>query len=240
MIRYPKIKSDMPRACLISNLSHLTTVTSRKKQSHSMSSSATIRILSLVGSLGLPISAALTLLPPQAAHAQTPTLPEDTTSPDDLAVPNDLRPLTPEAASLLSIQGGQRLMSEASTAVSSQNYVLAAQKLQEARQIFNQISNFYQELASSFSGIDNRITDGHRRQALETAQMRDQATYQLALVHRAQNQPELAVPLLIQIIRSQQPTRELGQRAYQQLFELGFVESPYPRPRGESTSTAPR
>jgi thioredoxin-like negative regulator of GroEL len=120
-------------------------------------------------------------------------------------------------------------MTEADNAVSAQNYPLAVKKLQDARQVFNQLSNFYQDLASGFSGIDNRVSDSQRRKALETAQMRDQATYQLALAHRAQNQPELAVPLLIQIIRSQQPTRDLGKKAYQQLFELGFVDTPYPR-----------
>ncbi|NES66576.1 MAG: hypothetical protein F6K24_15610, partial [Okeania sp. SIO2D1] len=84
-----------------------------------------------------------------------------------------------------------------------------------------------------FSGIDNRLADDQRTKALDTAQMRDQATYQLALVHRAQNQPELAVPLLVQIISSQQPTRDLGKKAYQQLLELGFVDIPYPRSSGE-------
>ncbi len=153
-------------------------------------------------------------------------------SPDD---PSIVRPMSQDA-SLLSMQGGQRLLEEASRAVSAQNYALAAKKLQEARQVFNQLSNFYQELAGSFSGIDNRIADGHRRKALEAAQMRDESTYQLALVHRAQNQPELAVPLLVQIIRSQQPTRELGQKAYQQLFEMGFVDSPFPR-TGQSNSS---
>ena len=65
--------------------------------------------------------------------------------------------------------------------------------------------------------------------------MRDEATYRLALVHRAQNKPELAVPLLIQIIRSQQPTRDLGKKAYQQLLELGFVDSPFPLACQQST-----
>ncbi len=120
-------------------------------------------------------------------------------------------------------------MTEAGAAVSAQNYDLAVKKLQEARQVFNQLSNFYQDLAGSFTGIDNRIADTQRRKALETAQMRDDATYQLALVHRAQNQPELAVPLLVQIVRSQQPTRDLGKKAYQQLLELGFVETPFQR-----------
>jgi hypothetical protein len=221
-----------------------------------MSLSETVRCFSLTCLLSLS-AAALTWVCPIAAQAQSLDLPEDETlqqpsdastdiAPTDIAPtdippavpPDDLRPLA-QTSSVLSIQGGQRLMTEASNAVAAQDYALAARKLQEARQVFNQLSNFYQQLAASFSGIDNRITDRQRQQALETAQMRDQATYQLALVHRAQNQPELAVPLLIQIIRSQQPTRDLGQQAYRQLFELGFVDSPYPRGQDEPTSTAP-
>lgn len=153
--------------------------------------------------------------------------------------PSEMRPLNLNN-SFLSIEGGKRLMEEASNAVSQENYTEAVSKLQEARQVFNQLSNFYQQLATSFSGIDNRIADQHRNLARETAQMRDDATYQLALVHRAQNQPELAVPLLIQIVRSQAPTRELGQKAYQQLLELGFVDEPFPdaNPGEQPTSSS--
>jgi hypothetical protein len=162
--------------------------------------------------------------------------PVDPVNPDNI---EDLRPLSQDG-SLLSMRSGQRLIEEAATAVAAQNYTLAISKLQDARQLFNQLSNFYQELYSSFNPIDNRIADVQRRQALESAQMRDEATYQLALVHRARNQPDLAVPLLIQIVRSQNPTRDLGQRAYRQLFELGFVDTPYPRNQEPApTSTAP-
>lgn len=177
--------------------------------------------------------AAFTLLQPLQVQAQQPSGPENQPqvepADDDPTDPNNLRPLTQDS-SLLSVQGGQRLMTEASSAISDQNYALATQKLQESRQIFNQLSNFYQQLGSSFAGIDIRLAESHRTKAVETAQMRDEATYRLALVHRAQNKPELAVPLLIQIIRSQQPTRDLGKKAYQQLLELGFVDAPYPRP----------
>jgi hypothetical protein len=205
-----------------------------------MVSSGTVRRLGFTCLVSLPFTAALALLPPAQAQNADPVLPEGADEmQQDLTDPNDLRPLTQDS-SLLSLQGGQRLMAEASGAVDAQNYTLAATKLQEARQVFNQLSNFYQQLSTSFSGIDNRIFDAQRQKALETAEMRDEATYQLALVHRAQNQPELAVPLLIQIIRSQNPTRDLGKRAYQQLFELGFVDSPYPRPRdSQPTSSSP-
>lgn len=195
--------------------------------------SGLVRSLALAGLLSLS-TAAFTALSAQSAGAQSLSTPEDLTQPNL----EDLRPLAQDG-SILSMRGGQRLITEAGNAAASQNYDLAVSKLQEARQVFNQLSNFYQELAASFSGIDNRIADVQRRQALDAAQLRDQATYQLALVHRAQNKPELAVPLLVQIIRSQQPTRELGQQAYRQLFELGFVDSPYPRSQAEPTSSAP-
>ncbi|MGF1493785.1 MAG: hypothetical protein ACFBSC_15285 [Microcoleaceae cyanobacterium] len=194
-------------------------------------------------SIGLSVflssSVAVYLSSWQPALAQTSetdglTLP-DAPSPEDSSgqgvqpvAPGDLRPLNLDS-SFLSIEGGQRLIDEASDAVATEDYTAAIDKLQEARQVFNQLSNFYQQLAASFSGIDNQIADQNRTQARETAQMRDNATYQLALVHRAQSKPELAVPLLIQVIRSQAPTRDLGQKAYQQLLELGFVTDPFPR-----------
>ncbi|TAF09617.1 MAG: hypothetical protein EAZ77_04810 [Nostocales cyanobacterium] len=174
--------------------------------------------LSLIAILGLisPVQAQVIQLPNSNNQAQ----------PIDGNEPNTLRP-TGQSNSLLSMEGGNRLMKDAEQAVSGQNYSLAAKKLQEARQVYNDLSKFYQDLNSSFSGIDLRISDSQRKKALETAQKRDEATYQLALAHRALNQPELAVPLFIQIIKSQNPTRELGKKAYQQLFELGFVDIPY-------------
>jgi hypothetical protein len=197
------------------------------------------RSLSFVGLLSLS-AAAFTVFRAPIVQAQTPQ--PATTAPADpgSANPNSNQDLRPLGNGILSTQGGQRLMQEASSAVSAQNYPVAVQKLQEAREVFNQISNFYQDLAASFSGIDTRIADGQRQQAIATAQMRDEATYQLALVHRAENKPELSVPLLVQIIRSQNPTRELGQKAYQQLYELGFVDAPYPRTDAPATPSAPR
>lgn len=203
-----------------------------------MVTSGIIRRLSFTCLVLFPLTATLGLLPPAQAQNPVPALPEGAErTPPDLTDPDNVRPLNVDS-SILSLQGGQRLMTEASNAINTQNYALAAKKLQEARQVFNQLSTFYLQLSSSFSGIDNQIYESHRKQALDTAEMRDEATYQLALVHRAENQPELAVPLLIQIIRSQNPTRELGKKAYQQLFELGFVNTPYPKPRGSNSSSS--
>lgn len=135
-----------------------------------------------------------------------------------------------QATSPIGIAAGQALMGEAESAISSQNYTLAASKLVEARKALNDVSTYYQNISGVFVGVDSRVTSNLRDLALEAAQVRDQASYQLAVVYRAQSRPDLAVPLLVEVVGSQQPTRPLGQQAYQQLYELGFVGVPYDAP----------
>lgn len=137
-------------------------------------------------------------------------------------------PTTSELA-LVSLAGGTNLMQEAEMAVAAGNYALAQTKLKEARNLFNQVSNFYQDLSAVFAGIDTPISNNSRDKAVEAAQKRDDSTFQLALVHRALNQPEMSVPLLVQVLKSQQATRVLGKKAYAQLVELGFSDIPYKR-----------
>ena len=144
-----------------------------------------------------------------------------------------------EVNSFFSIEGGNRLMQEAEQAIDAQQYDVAAEKLQSARQVFNQLSNFYLQLYNSFSGIDNAAAESHRKKALDTSIERDRATYQLALVHRAQNQPELSIPLLVQIVTSQSPGIGLGKQAYEQLLEIGFVDTPYTPPKSPAPQTPP-
>jgi hypothetical protein len=190
------------------------------------------------------LCSAATILPMQPAKAQQQPVPTNSTPASSLPTTTNpqVSPQAPSANSVpnslengvLSVSGGRRLLKEAMTAASAQNYDLAVAKIQDSRQVFNQLSNFYQELSKQFDGIDNRIADRLRKRAIDTAQERDGATYQLALIYRAKNQPELSVPLLIQLIRSQSISRELGLKSYQQLVEIGFVEDPYPRPSGSS------
>ena len=162
-----------------------------------------------------------------------PTELEDTTETDTTDTTDTAN------GSFFSIEGGNRLMQEAEQAIDAQQYDLAAEKLQSARQVFNQLSNFYLQLFNSFSGIDNAAADSHRKKALDTSIERDRATYQLALVHRAQNQPELSIPLLVQIITSQSPGIGLGKKAYEQLLEIGFVDTPYTPPSSNPAPATP-
>lgn len=178
--------------------------------------------LAIAGIVALPwtISSSKTLAQGQTESA-TPS--EDTTQTDS-SNPSI------QSESILSLEGGKKLMADADKAIDAQEYDLAADNLQKARQVFNQLSNFYLQLFNSFSGLDNRIAESQREKALETGQLRDEATYQLALVHRVQNKAELSVPLLIQIIGSQSPSSGLGKKAYEQLVEIGFADEPLSPP----------
>ena len=183
----------------------------------------------MVGSLAVPL----------AAQAQTPGVqPAEVPSIDEVQPAQAQPPAEAPGAtrtvqqsnSSIGIASGQALMSEAEGAIAQQNYSLASEKLISARKALNDVSTYYQNLAGVFLGVDSRVNTDLRDLALNSAQVRDQATYQLAVVYRAQGRPELAIPLLVEVVQSQQPTRELGQQAYQQLYELGFVGVAYKVP----------
>ena len=154
--------------------------------------------------------------------AQEPPTPETDQTPE-----SEVRRIDQVSSSEFSIAHADQLVTEATSAIAAQQYETAISKLNESRELYNQLSLYYQELAEMFFGIDTRQNRSNRDKAIETAQKRDEATYQLALIHRTQDEPEKAIPLLIEVLRSQQPTRDLGEQAYQQLFEMGFVEAPY-------------
>lgn len=122
-----------------------------------------------------------------------------------------------------------RLIAEGDAAVAAQKFPVALDKYDLARKSFGALVQFHQGLAGSFSGIDIKIANDQRQRAAQAAQGRDQAAYKLALLYRRLNQPEVAIPLLVQVVQSQNPTTDLGKQAYAQLYELGFTSLPYPR-----------
>ncbi|MEB3174192.1 MAG: hypothetical protein VKN60_03240 [Cyanobacteriota bacterium] len=202
----------------------------------SFRASGWVSLLSLV--LGLTLGGAVQAQTP--APTPAPEIPTDPFPAEEVdeTDPNSLRPLN-QPGSVLSLAGAKKIMDEANAAINQNDYAKALDKLQQARRIYNQLSNFHLQLANSFTGISPAIFEEQRTAALKTGQLRDEATYRLALVHRVKNEPELAVPLLIQIIRSQNPTTDLGRKAYQQLLELGFVDTPFNVPTPANPAQAP-
>jgi hypothetical protein len=110
-----------------------------------------MRLFSLISLFTMPLMAAFTLLPPAVAEeVVTSENSEESTqdtdrsqafspNPEDATNPESLRPLAQET-SLLSLEAGNRLISEGKSAIADENYAQAADKLHQARQIF--INNF--------------------------------------------------------------------------------------------------
>ena len=89
---------------------------------------------------------------------------------------------------------------------------------------------FYRDLSGSFRGLDARIPREMDEKGRETLGLLVESNLRLAALFRRQNQPEVAVPLLVEVVKSMTPASESGRRAYQQLLELGFVTTPYTAP----------
>ncbi|MEL6815430.1 MAG: hypothetical protein AAFP03_11525 [Cyanobacteria bacterium J06598_3] len=181
----------------------------------------------ILGSVALPFSAQAQSTEGADGATDVEVLPADAQPP---AEASGATRAVGSSDSPIGIAAGQALMSEAESAIAAQNYTLASEKLVAARKALNDVSTHYQSVSAVFVGVDSRVTSALRALALESAEVRDQASYQLAVVYRAQSRPDLAVPLLVEVVQSQQPTRPLGQQAYQQLYELGFVSVPYDAP----------
>lgn len=119
------------------------------------------------------------------------------------------------------------LLSRGDAAVAAGNLGEARRLYDEARTASRNLVGFYRSIAGAFRGLDARIPremDDKGRQALD---LLTQANLRLAALLRRQGQPEVAVPLLVEVVTAMTPASEQGRKAYQQLLEIGFVSTPY-------------
>ena len=65
------------------------------------------------------------------------------------------------------------------------------------------------------------------RKGKETLQILAESNDRLAAFYIKDETPEVAVPLLIEIIRIMSPNSAEGKKAYKTLIQLGFVETTY-------------
>ena len=151
-------------------------------------------------------------------------------SPGSVLAENDpsskYRVLSTENSSLNSITLNS-LLDQARVLIQRGNLDEAIEKLQKARTVSNLLINYYGDLNSSFIGIDALIPREISKKNRNVTQLLAQANMQLATIHRSKGEPELAVPLLVDVVKSLTPSNPIGAKAYQKLFELGFVDTPY-------------
>jgi len=122
------------------------------------------------------------------------------------------------------------LIARGDAAVAAGNLADGRRYYDQARDASRRLLGFYRDLSGAFRGLDARIPremDDKSRQSLEYLV---QTNMRLAALFRRQSQPEVAVPLLVEVVKVMSPTSEPGRKAYQQLLEIGFVSTPYYAP----------
>ena len=97
----------------------------------------------------------------------------------------------------------------------------------DARKLAKQLASFYSDLNSAFKGTDARIPKEMQRKGKETLQILAESNKRLAAFYIKNENPEVAVPLLIETIRIMSPNSPEGKEAYEKLIQLGFVETKF-------------
>lgn len=121
----------------------------------------------------------------------------------------------------------EKILKKGDSLASKGKLANARKQYDEARVVAKQLLAFYRDLGGSFRGLDARIPREMDKKGRETLSLLATVNLRLATIFRRQNQPEVAVPLLVEVIRLMTPADQQGQKAYQMLLELGFVETPY-------------
>ena len=129
--------------------------------------------------------------------------------------------------SSLNISSINTFLDQAEVSIKTGNLDEAVEKLTKAKTASNLLINYYKDISVSFRGIDALIPREIAKKNQDVIQLLAKANIQLATIHRSEGKPELAVPLLVDVLKILTPSDPKGAEAYQQLFELGFVEIPY-------------
>ena len=129
--------------------------------------------------------------------------------------------------SVLSISTINAYLDQAKVSINNGNVDDAFDKLKKAKTASNLLINYYKDLHSSFKGIDALIPRELTKKNRNVVQLLAKANMQLATIHRSKGEHELAVPLLVDVVRILSPANPRGAKAYQQLVELGLVDTPY-------------
>ena len=127
----------------------------------------------------------------------------------------------------LSISTINTYLDQAKVSIEAGNLDEASEKLQMARTVSSLLINYYKDLHGSFKGIDALIPRELTKKNRNVVQLLAKANMQLATIHRSKGEPELAVPLLVDVVKILSPVNPRGAKAYQQLVELGLVDTPY-------------
>ena len=127
----------------------------------------------------------------------------------------------------LSISDVKDYLNEGDKLVEDGDFEKAKQTYDKARNLAKQLAGFYRDLNGSFKGLDARIPLEMDKKGRKSIKIWAQSNARLASLYKRKKQPEVAVPLLVEIIRLMTPNSTEGKEAYENLLQLGFVETTY-------------
>ena len=127
----------------------------------------------------------------------------------------------------LSIKNVQAYIKEGDDFIKKGNFEEAKGSYDKARDLAKQLAGFYRDLNGAFKGLDARIPNEMGDKGKKAIMKWAESNARLAALYKRMNQAEVAVPLLVEIIRLMSPTSAEGKKAYKDLLQLGFVETPY-------------
>ncbi len=139
---------------------------------------------------------------------------------------DDYRVLTKEDIGL-SLSTVETYISDGDDLFKRGNFLEARKKFDKARDMSKLLLSFYGDLSNSFKGLDARIPRQMNANSRKVLSLLAKSNLKLASVFRKTDQAGLAVPLLVEVVKISSPSSDEGQKAYQTLVELGFVDIPY-------------
>ena len=127
----------------------------------------------------------------------------------------------------LSITNIKDYLKEGDDKIASGDFDKAKVLYDKARDLAKKLSGFYRDLNGSFRGLDARIPAEMDQKGRAAIKIWAETNARLAALYQRKEQPEVAVPLFVEIIRLMSPKSAEGKEAYKQLIQLGFVKTPY-------------
>ena len=126
-----------------------------------------------------------------------------------------------------SIPNVETFLREGDAFIKTGEFDKAKESFDKARNLAKQLAGFYGDLNASFKGLDARIPREMAEKGKKSLKVWAESNARLAAVYKRKKQPEVSVPLYVEIIRLMSPSSSEGKEAYENLIQLGFVETPY-------------
>ena len=127
----------------------------------------------------------------------------------------------------LSISNVQEYLTKGDNLIKNGDFEKAKQNYDKARNLARQLAGFYRDLNGSFKGLDARIPLEMDKKGRNSIKIWAESNARLASLYIRKEQSEVAVPLLVEIIRLMSPNSSQGKEAYEKLLNLGFVDTIY-------------